>query len=303
LELGGVEVGYSEAKGVLQKLMTHDASGIATHSGWIVGMLMTLFASIDGAVAAESDASAGLRERHAWIAGSLLDFQYREFSGGRELDREDGTLVGVAGGIDIRQDRWVIGFEGSIHTGTADYDGETNITMIPVKTDTDETIVNVAGRAEYWFGEAGEHRWSLYGLVGYRYWERSIQSTSFASGGREDYYWLYIGAGIKGYFTKSAKQKWMWDIRANLPVDPKIYIDDLDEELDLGARPGYRFAVSWQYVLSEKVNLLVEPYYETWDIGKSNSVFFTDGIDVYKVYEPDSETRNTGLNIGVRWNF
>ena len=271
-------------------------------SRWF-GVLAIGLLSIGNVLGAEPSEMTNERERQAWISGSLLDFQYREFSGGRELDREDGTLPGIAGGIDFRVRRWVFGFEGSLYAGTADYDGETNITRIPVKTDTDETIFNVAGRAEYWFGESGEPWWALYGLVGYRYWERDIQSTSTASGGREEYYWLYLGAGAKGYFAKTTKQKWMWDVRTNLPINPKIYIDDLDEELDLGAKPGYRFAVSWQYAYSERMNILIEPYYETWDIGKSNSIYVTDGVNVYKVYEPDSETRNTGLNIGVRWTF
>ena len=39
---------------------------------------------------------------------------------------------------------------------------------------------------------------------------------------------------------------------------------------------------------------LIEPYFESWDIGKSNTVTVAPGVNVI---EPRSETRNVGINM------
>ena len=68
--------------------------------------------------------------------------------------------------------------------------------------------------------------------------------------------------------------------------------------LDLGEKTGYRFSAKFISKSGATENLYIEPFYEFWEIGKSN-IEYLSGVGY--IYEPKSITNNLGLNVGIQW--
>jgi len=82
----------------------------------------------------------------------------------------------------------------------------------------------------------------------------------------------------------------------------KMYNNYDDTQVNLGNEFGVRFAIPIKIKI-RKHSLIVAPYYEIIDIGKSNTVRVTSGgaATTTFIYEPRSETRNIGINITWVW--
>lgn len=242
---------------------------------------------------------------------SLLDFNYKEFDDdGSLLDREDGTLPGLIFGLERPRGPWVLGGRFSYYAGSVDYDGQTN-TGTPITTRTDEKISEIEGRAEYWLRP--EDRWAVYGGLGYRYWARDIRPTRTAggqpvSGLFEVYDWWLVFFGTKVELYNKNASRWSLDLRVLRILAPELRVDATSQfdqaRLDLGERYGMRLSLPWQYKLDKATHLTIEPYAEGWELGRSPTVPLTrNGVVIGTIFEPRSETRNYGINLGFSRRF
>ncbi len=247
------------------------------------------------------------------IGASVLNFGYKEFSdSGKLLDREDANIPGTTLRLSHSRKPFLFAGEVSYYGGDVVYDGQTN-TGIPITTRTGEKIVDMAVRAEYWLATPGGFNYALYAGAGYRRWERDIRPTRTAAGAPvgglfEIYEWWFGLLGVKLTLGEWPRARWLLDARVVRPVNPSITVDSHGQHdkvgLDLGERWGWRLALPWRYSVSQTASLTVEPFVESFELGRSATVPLTDnGTPVGTIDEPRSETRNYGLAISVSSRF
>ena len=275
------------------------------HPFYPLGFVLVLVASLPGALHADG---GGDREPvHAWLGAAAMDFDYKEYAHNERLDHETGTLYGLAGGI---QTGWnALLFEGELSWFGNDvsYNGQTQ-GGTPEQTRTDEKILDGQARAGWRFRRQEKLQYQLYGGLGYRDWQRDIQSTPTASGVRETYTWWYGLLGGRGLYRADRRTTWLAEVQFMRPLDPEIKVDfkdDLDDtRLDLGSEPGVRLSLAWQRDLESGWHLEIVPFYTAWDIGRSDDrPLKQDGVVVGSVFEPRSETRNYGIQARVGVSF
>lgn len=253
-------------------------------------------------------------EPATWVAsGSLLNFGYRELGDNDKLlDREDGILPGLKLGLRKPADQWLFAADFALHGGDVAYTGHTQ-TGIPINTRTTQNILDTTIQAEYWTQNGKGIAYAPYIGGGYHYWRRDIQPTSTASGAPvrgllEIYTWWVGFIGLKTGLHQTDTSHWLVDARLVQIISPSIYIDfggQYDNAtLLLGERLGIRLALPWRSELDETSHLLIEPYAEYFELGRSaNAPLTSNGSAVGSVYEPYSQTFNYGLTVGIAQKF
>jgi len=247
------------------------------------------------------------------IGGSLLHFDYREINDNdKELDREEGFIPGVALGMSKAVKQWVFAGDFAYHGGDVAYTGNTN-TGIPITTTTRQNIANITLRAEYWFAFDNIPDFAAYVGAGQHQWQRDIRSTTTASGAPvsglfETYSWRTIFLGVKTELYHSNSDNLFVDIRLVQTRSPRINVqfnNTYDNAiLDLGERRGYKVALPWHHAVDVSTRLVVEPYFESYEFGRSESAPLTsNGSVVGSVFEPYSQTSNYGLTVGISQAF
>ncbi|MBT8121654.1 MAG: hypothetical protein KJO10_03880, partial [Gammaproteobacteria bacterium] len=237
---------------------------------------------------------------------------YEETNGSILLDRETGVLPGIMAGVRLTQEAWYAEVDVSWWSGRVDY----NSFVPPVlASNTDEDIFNttlIAGR-ELW--HSGQTDAGLYAGLGYREWQRNIRSVpGVASGLNEEYTWWYGMLGARAGMSVSARTRIHADVRLVRTINPEIDVDfgGLYDtaSADLGADSGYRVAFTVEHALGNTATFWLSPWYEVWKLDRSRDVpLFLNGVPVMSggmqatFFEPDSETHNAGINIGVTWRF
>ena len=247
------------------------------------------------------------------IAASVLHFGYQESDdAGKLLDREDGFIPGGVLGLSHTVNRWQFAGDFAYHGGDVVYAGQTN-TGIPINTHTRQNIADVAVRAEYWLQSSRGANFALYLGAGYHHWDRNIQPTTTAggipvSGLLETYTWWSGVVGAKAAVYESAYSRLLLDARLLRTVNPAIQINFNggydNAKLSLGERWGVRLALPWRHTLSHSSSLIVEPYAESYELGRSATAPLTsNGTVVGNVFEPVSHTVNYGLVLGISQHF
>jgi hypothetical protein len=245
-------------------------------------------------------AGPGNLDTRFWIAFSALDFDYTEtFDDGSVADTENGLIPGVNLGLSLSQDRLFAETALSAWSGNVGYHG-------PADTVTAEDLLDwnlLAGAKIYRHTSTAV---DVYAGAGYRYWERGIRSTSTLSGLFETYDWWYGLLGLRLTHEAGESVRLGADIRLLRPVDPGIEVEFAsgfdDKELDLGEKTGVRVALTLENRLDERFRYFISPWFEYWELGRSRTEpLLQDGIIVGTVFEPMSETRNFGVNIGLVW--
>ncbi len=235
-----------------------------------------------------------------WVAFSVLDFDYTEtFDDGSVADTENGLIPGVNLGLSLSQDRLFAETALSAWSGNVGYHG-------PADTVTGEDLLDwslLAGAKVYRHTSTAV---DVYAGAGYRYWERGIRSTATLSGLFETYDWWYGLLGVRLQHGPRESIRLGADIRLLRPVDPGIEVEFAsrfdDKELDLGEKTGVRVALSLENRLDDRFRYFISPWFEFWELGRSRTEpLLQDGIIVGTVFEPMSETRNFGVNIGLVW--
>ena len=247
------------------------------------------------------------------IAGSALHFAYQEFNDtGKLLDREDGYIPGLVIGLSQTVDRWLFAGDFSFYAGNVIYTGQTN-TGIPISTRTRQRIIDIAVHTEYWLQSDKGLSYAFYVGAGYHQWDRNIQPTITASGTPvsgllETYEWWSGFLGTKAVLHESESVRLLLDARILRTVNPAISIyfnGQYDNaRLALGERWGVRVSLPLRYTLNTSSSLNVEPYAESYELGRSTTAPLTsNGKVVGSVYEPLSQTINYGLTVGISQHF
>jgi hypothetical protein len=245
---------------------------------------------------------------------SIQDFNYKEFADdGTLLDRENGLIPGVVAGFLRTEKEWGVAGDFSYHDGAVDYTGQTN-SGIPITTRSDARIADLSMRVEHrQIGKADVEYGRLYGGLGLHSWERNVRSTqtaggAYVSGVFEIYQWWYGFIGFKTDMVAKPSWSWALDARLTRTFDPRVHVDFLglydNTSLDLGPRFGARLSLPWRYALDRVSALSIEPYFERWDLGRSNDMTLTrGGVAVGGIFEPRSETRSYGLTLSLSSQF
>ena len=130
---------------------------------------------------------------------------------------------------------------------------------------------------------------SVFTSLGYRYWVRDINSAAY--GYKEEYSWAYGDVGMRVMFHDNS-----WHIGLEGAYQkayaPKLHADlagGLD--FDLGDTSGYNLSVPLVYDVNKNTSIELSYEYDYWDISASNVV---NGY-----FEPDSETKNETIKLGI----
>ena len=245
------------------------------------------------------------------FGGGLLKFDYAEYNDSDIfLDGETGYIPGIVLKRKQKYQHSYIELVGQAHANTIKYDGQTQ-GGTPLQTKSDALIIDTFFRFGSYINSARNH--SPYIGLGLRYWLRNIRAGYDINGNAvagllEQYYWNYLLAGYEGSFSVSDDVTAGFDIRSTLMLNAKMDVNFLgyknydNAQVNLGNKFGARFALPIKIKMRRHA-LIVAPYYEIIDIGKSNSVAVTsDGVLTgTSIYEPRSETRNIGINVTVLW--
>jgi hypothetical protein len=242
------------------------------------------------------------RQTAVWLGFSMLNFDYEEFTDNDSTaNREEGLVPGMTAGASVTRGMWFASTEISAWSGNVDYHG-------PVETTTDEKIIDwnlLAGREVY---RKGRGEIGLFAGFGYRNWERDILSTATASGLFETYDWWYGMLGVRGVYHFNPATKFSVDASLTRTVNPQIDVDfDAsydDVKLGLGEETGSRIRLTLDHRLNDAMRVWLSPWYEYWALGRSSTQdLSSNGVVTATVYEPRSESKNFGINIGVSWVF
>ena len=245
------------------------------------------------------------------IGAGLMDFNYTEYDDDDVfLDGETGFIPGVVLKLKLRSQKIYTEFVGQAYANTIEYDGQTQ-GGTPLKTKSNAVIVDTHFKSGLRLSHARNH--GPYAGIGFRYWLRNILpgrdiNGNAVAGLLEQYHWSYGLLGYSGNFHVSEKVTLGFDIRHTYMFNGKMDVNFLgyknydNTQVELGNRAGQRFALP----ITTKIRshrLILSPYYEILDIGKSNSVGVTiDGVPTNTViHEPRSETRNMGIEITWLW--
>jgi hypothetical protein len=255
-----------------------------------------------------AEEAASVKMLQGYLGFSGMDFGFEEFDDSADsFLREEGFVPGFVAGLSAIRSSWFLAGDFSYHAGDIRYDGQTN-TGIPVKTRTDEKLLDASFHLGHEFKTGTLFSYTLYGGFGYRRWYRDIRPTETVSGISETYAWWYGSLGTAGIFHITSKLEWIIDVHLTRTIAPNVKVDfkDLfdDTSLDLGERFGMRLALPLHYLAFDHTAIVVEPYFERWDLGRSITEPLTRrGAIVGTVFEPRSETRNFGINLGVMYSF
>lgn len=246
-----------------------------------------------------------------YVGIGLMNFKYAEYKDNNVfLDGESGFIPGVV--LKLKRDyaHQYTEFAGQLYGNTIEYDGQTQ-SGTPLQTKSDAIIVDTHFKLGFHLSEVKNH--GLYLGLGYRYWFRNIRSGNDINGNPvagllEHYYWFYSLLGYSANFNVNENVKIGLDVRHTQMINGKMDIDFLgyrdydNTQVNLGNESGVRLAVPIQ-IKTRTSSLIVSPYYEMIDIGRSNNVrVSSNGVPTATViYEPRSETRNVGIELTWLW--
>ena len=249
------------------------------------------------------------------VGFSFLEFHYEEFSdNNHSLNQEYGTLPGITFAISRALDPWLLKATMSYHADDVAYDGQTQ-SGFPVVSRSDADIFDAAFYLEKHL-ETLTSVDAIYGGIGYHYWRRHIHATRTDNGTPvhsllEYYHWVYAAVGTKATIYETEKSRWQLDARLTRMLKGQLDVDFLgfggfdDARLDLGNEWGMHFALPWSTQATPNGQLQIEPYYEQFNIGKSNRANLTiNGSPTQKsVVEPKSKTQNYGIRFIWKQRF
>ena len=245
------------------------------------------------------------------LGAGFMDFNYAEYDDDNIfLDGETGFIPGVVHKLKLKSEKNYTEFVAQAYANTIEYDGQTQ-GGTPLKTKSDAVILDTHFKFGLRLSRARNH--GPYAGIGFRYWLRHIRSGRDINGDAvagllEQYHWSYGLLGYTGNFHVSENMTLGFDIRHTYMFNGKMDINFLgykdydNTQVNLGNRAGLRLALPVNTKIGSH-DLILSPYYEILDIGKSNSVRVTvDGVPTGNpIHEPRSETRNMGIELTWLW--
>lgn len=143
---------------------------------------------------------------------------------------------------------------------------------------------------------------------GYRNWYRGlVDNNSYY----EIYSWYYLPIGCRGEYILTSVITVGLDISYWKMMEGKIKValSRLDSgynnpESNLGNKCGYKIKIPVKYRFHTSWNLLFEPWYEYFEIGRGETFDITyNGSQWGQGYEPPSKTCQFGVTIAVQYFF
>lgn len=260
-------------------------------------------------IASMMTSSSVIAVQVGWQLGAgLMDFDYVEYDDNNVfLDGESGLIPGAILKLKLQGQKVYGAFNWQLYGNKIEYDGQTQA-GVPAKTDSIAIIFDSDAKIGFNFTEARNH--AVYLGLGYRYWYREILNGQDINGNPvsgllEEYHWYYGLVGYEAGFTLSEKTSIGFDFRITKMLSAKMDVEfgGFDAtQVNLGNEYGYRISLPVKMKVSRS-SIIVAPYYESIDIGKSNTVRLTQGgVPTNTViYEPRSETRNVGIELTWLW--
>jgi hypothetical protein len=228
------------------------------------------------------------------VGVSALRFDYREFGdNGRILNRELGGVPGVSLRLEQQRDDWEWEAAGSFHYGSVHYSGEDNHGD-PLSTTTNETLGDVSLRLGSWFNASLP--FEPYAGFGYHYWGRDIYSTGTVSGLYEVYRWHYLWLGGKLLAYEQNGSSLMLDFGLVRPFHTTLDVFSLNTRVYPVGKNGFRLSMISNIPFTSNVSMAITPYAENWEFGRSPP-------DANGNLEPDSSTRDVGLDLKLNWKL
>lgn len=285
-----VYIGVEESvmKNALHHMSSHLIFAHCYKSAVLIGALVFIFTPQTSTAETLQPAAFA-----AEIGVSALRFNYAEHDADATLDSELGGIPGLSIRLTQRLSDWEWEERASYLYGRINYAGYVSCACssngAPINTNTDEVIGDMELRLGRWF-EGGYPVMPYVGL-GYRRWDRTILPVGNVSGLFESYRWQYASLGAKLIAYQQGSSSLMLDFGWIRPLNPVMYLDANNSRFDLGRRNGLRLMLTSRMSLAEDTTLTLEPYFEYWQLGSSPRP------DPTVPYEPESETRNLGLNL------
>jgi hypothetical protein len=231
------------------------------------------------------------------IGPEVDSFHYREPG----LMKEYGFLYGGFAAFNVTfQSNLVWNLGASLTAGAIRYDGQT-MGGEPVKMDTLDRLLDLRTSIGY--------RWNPvtpFVGIGLRDWNDNLGAYNSAGYNRQTTY-LYspLGMEISGIFGNA------WTLGARAEFD--LFWAGLNHNtdfpiennwaIDLRQRSGYgaKVSVFAQHPMTHSMGLMVEPFFQYWDIGESEEKYVLAPDGLYVFTEPANTTSVFGLRAGLRW--
>lgn len=145
---------------------------------------------------------------------------------------------------------------------------------------------------------------SPYFGVGYRFLYNDLRGTSStdALGYQRESRYLYVPLGVHHRFRAGIQSRITTTLEYDLFLrgDQKSYLSDLGLNIDPINKQnnGYGYRLSTTY---EQKTWGVGLFYSYWNIDQSVINYYTDGVDIIGIYEPDNFTREAGIKYSFRF--
>jgi hypothetical protein len=250
------------------------------------------------------------------IGFDLMYFDYSEYNSNNILlDQETGVLPGLAASWRYQWPQWFVTVDLDYHEGNVDYEGQTQ-SGTPLATTTGTYVTNLRFMGGRTFSGIAGTESSLYAGAGYHYWYRDINPGADVigtpvAGLLEIYQWTFAILGTELGLVDTPTTRLALDIRAKylmrgtMDIDFQGFLGFDNTQVNLGTDWSFRLGIPLTFALNKTSRLVIEPYYDTWDIPKSNVVELTrNGVPTgIGVLEPRSETRNIGISFLYRAHF
>lgn len=245
------------------------------------------------------------------IAGGVEQFRWREFdTDKRELLEESGQRFSVMLAYDnLRRlnSGPVYSLGGKFYLGAVDYDGETQLTSIPVQSTTTYFGAQVDALGGYRFAHR-LHGLDLLAGGGLDFWLRSIDDTYVqglgqVSGADEDYY-VFNAKLALGYFHEMGGARHYLQAGVKYPFYVYEYAYQAGAD-DVTLHPKGRASLfaryQWEFGSAARTRWGATLYYDSYRFSQSDVKIDTiNGMPTgYIVWQPESHQEVYGLQVGL----
>lgn len=243
------------------------------------------------------------------ILGGVEQFVWREFAPDkREYLEESGQRYSVALAYDnLRRlnSGPVYSLGGKLYLGAVDYDGETQLTSIPVQSTTTYFGAQVDALGGYRF--AGRlHGLDLLAGGGLDFWLRSIDDTyvqglGYVSGADENYY-VFNAKLALGYFHEMGQARHYLQAGVKYPFYVYEYAyqaGDDDVTLNPKGRASLFAKYQWEFGSATRNRWGATLYYDSYRFSQSEAERVTINGVPYTVRQPESRQDVVGLQVGL----
>ena len=138
--------------------------------------------------------------------------------------------------------------------------------------------------------------------LGYRFWNRGESNNP--GDYDEQYYWPYIGVGIQNLLVFNNSFFVQYTLKYNYAFSPKLKVLlGNNPTIDLGTTTGAQAQISFSKKFNYKYKIGIFYRYVYWHINRSNEINLIYNGKTYKIFEPESETRNQYIGIYLQKSF